>query len=83
MAGIAWLIGWCFLVYETPRSHPRISDEELIYIETSIADTGTTNREVTKSIRYILRLKMLYFKINFIEGIIKSICVMMSLSENK
>ena len=43
---VLWLIGWLFLVYESPRVHPRISKEELNYIDGSLAETGVTEREV-------------------------------------
>lgn len=31
-AGVVWFIAWCFLVYDTPSQHPRISREELDFI---------------------------------------------------
>ncbi|XP_055941727.1 sialin-like [Argiope bruennichi] len=31
--GCAWFLLWCILVYETPEDHPRISKEELLYIQ--------------------------------------------------
>ena len=34
---IIWFVAWVFLVYETPRKHPRISENEIRYIETNIA----------------------------------------------
>lgn len=34
--GIAWYLAWWILVYDTPAKHPRISEEERLYIETSI-----------------------------------------------
>ena len=43
---VLWLIGWLFLVYESPRVHPRISKEELNYIDGSLAETGVIDREV-------------------------------------
>lgn len=30
--GLVWLIGWSFLVYDSPSVHPRITDEEKRYI---------------------------------------------------
>lgn len=34
--GIIWFIFWLWLVYDTPRSHPRISAEERQYIERAV-----------------------------------------------
>ncbi|CAL1268940.1 unnamed protein product [Larinioides sclopetarius] len=31
--GCAWFLLWCILVYESPEDHPRISKEELLYIQ--------------------------------------------------
>ena len=42
---VVWLIAWLFLVYDSPRNHPRISKEELDNIEHSLAETGTVGRE--------------------------------------
>jgi ACS family hexuronate transporter-like MFS transporter len=38
--GFLWLIFW-FLLYDTPRSHPRLSKEELAYIESDPAEAVT------------------------------------------
>ena len=35
-SGILWCICWAFLVYDSPSQHPRISQEEKVYIESSI-----------------------------------------------
>ena len=35
-SGILWCICWAFLVYDSPSQHPRISQEEKMYIESSI-----------------------------------------------
>ena len=37
-SGILWCILWTFLVYDSPAKHPRISKEEQVYIESSIAE---------------------------------------------
>ncbi|TRY68802.1 hypothetical protein TCAL_04672 [Tigriopus californicus] len=34
--GCIWFVFWCFLVYEEPSSHPRISQEERTYIRENI-----------------------------------------------
>lgn len=39
IVGVVWFIGWVFLVYDTPETHPRISEEEKQYIITSIGET--------------------------------------------
>jgi hypothetical protein len=35
--GIIWFAFWCFLVYNTPSSHPRINPQEKAFILASIA----------------------------------------------
>ncbi|KAM7292521.1 putative inorganic phosphate cotransporter [Ixodes scapularis] len=35
LIGIVWFVFWALLVYNSPQEHPRISDEERIYIETN------------------------------------------------
>ena len=37
LSGIVWYVFWLFLVYERPSQHPRISHQELSYIETSFS----------------------------------------------
>jgi hypothetical protein len=27
-----WFVGWCFLAFNSPDTHPRISEEEKAYI---------------------------------------------------
>ena len=39
--GCVWFIFWAFLVFNTPQSHPRISSDELRYIETNIIRTAS------------------------------------------
>ena len=43
---VVWLIGWIFLIYDSPRSHPRISEAEINYIEASLVEVGGTETEV-------------------------------------
>ncbi|XP_064653170.1 sialin-like [Lineus longissimus] len=38
LCACVWFIFWCFLVYDSPYTHPRISAEEKEYILTSIGD---------------------------------------------
>ena len=45
---VLWLVAWIFLVYESPREHPRITQEELNYIEGSLVGTGAVGREVSQ-----------------------------------
>lgn len=35
---ILWFVLWCFFVYDTPAKHPRISSEELNFIEKTIGN---------------------------------------------
>ena len=39
VVGAVWFIAWVFLVYDTPESHPRISEDEKRYIQASIGET--------------------------------------------
>lgn len=36
VVGLVWSITWFFLVFDSPAQHPRISEEERRYIESSI-----------------------------------------------
>ncbi|EDO46366.1 predicted protein [Nematostella vectensis] len=44
-SGIVWYLFWCFLVYDSPSVHPRISLEEKEYIVTAI---GASQDKVVK-----------------------------------
>uniref|UniRef100_A0A2C9M9Q5 Major facilitator superfamily (MFS) profile domain-containing protein n=1 Tax=Biomphalaria glabrata TaxID=6526 RepID=A0A2C9M9Q5_BIOGL len=37
--GAIWSVAWWFLSYEKPSTHPTITEEERVYIETSIGET--------------------------------------------
>lgn len=37
--GTIWYIGWLYFVYDSPAEHPRISEEEREYIESSLGNT--------------------------------------------
>ena len=37
-ASLFWFVLWCFLVYGTPADHPRISAEELLYLQNTIGE---------------------------------------------
>merc|ERR550525_508414 len=37
--GLVWWVGWCYLVYDSPQSHPRISTSERRYILDSLASS--------------------------------------------
>ena len=45
---VLWLVAWIFLVYESPREHSRITQEELNYIEGYLVGTGAVGREVSQ-----------------------------------
>lgn len=36
--GLLWFVLWSFLVFDSPNTHPRISEEERLYITTSLKD---------------------------------------------
>ena len=40
--GIVWFILWHALVYECPGVHPRINEDELIYIRNAINENSNT-----------------------------------------
>ncbi|XP_041361198.1 sialin-like [Gigantopelta aegis] len=40
-AGFLWSIGWMIFIYDCPAQHPRITKEELKYIEDSIGETSS------------------------------------------
>ncbi|CAH0557659.1 unnamed protein product [Brassicogethes aeneus] len=42
--GVLWSCFWFYLVYDTPQKHPRISDQELLYIESKIGDVEISDR---------------------------------------
>merc|ERR1719167_1459455 len=41
--GLIWWIGWCYLVYDSPQFHPRISSSERRYILDSLASSKTSS----------------------------------------
>ena len=41
VVGILWLVAWIFLVYNNPQEHPRIKEDEKLYI---LASTGITKQ---------------------------------------
>ncbi|KAH6937103.1 hypothetical protein HPB50_025564 [Hyalomma asiaticum] len=41
LAGVVWFVFWALLAYNSPQEHPRISDEERIYIETNQGEEQT------------------------------------------
>ena len=45
IVSIVWCLLWLVLVYDTPSSHPRISQKELKYIQTALQ---TENNNVVR-----------------------------------
>lgn len=39
--GVLWFVFWCFLVYDSPEGHPRINEDEKIYILSSLDQDPT------------------------------------------
>ncbi|XP_023326905.1 putative inorganic phosphate cotransporter [Eurytemora carolleeae] len=37
--GVVWFVGWIFLAYDSPEVHPRISEQEKIYIMSSLVES--------------------------------------------
>lgn len=50
LVGITWCVMWFHLVFETPASHPRISEYERHHIEVQIAKQSKPGSKV----RYII-----------------------------
>lgn len=44
--GLVWFVLWSFLVFDSPNTHPRISEQERLYI------TGSLKNEVTSIYKY-------------------------------
>ncbi|XP_011303492.1 vesicular glutamate transporter 1 isoform X2 [Fopius arisanus] len=44
--GIIWYCFWFFLVYDTPKEHPRIHENEFNHIVESLGDTVSTSQNV-------------------------------------
>lgn len=42
ICGLLWYFGWLRLVFERPRLHPKITIEEMNYIESSIGENDPT-----------------------------------------
>ena len=38
--GVFWFVLWLYLGFDSPATHPRISEQERKYIETSIEEEG-------------------------------------------
>ncbi|XP_078595342.1 sialin-like [Branchiostoma floridae x Branchiostoma japonicum] len=47
--GCLWFVAWMFLVYNSPRDHPRISHIEREYIEQSLLREGTSLSKTTST----------------------------------
>ncbi|NP_001123317.1 na[+]-dependent inorganic phosphate cotransporter isoform X1 [Nasonia vitripennis] len=45
MLGLVWYVFWLFLVYDSPRQHPRITDDEKNYILKSLAESTDEHNE--------------------------------------
>ncbi len=46
--GVIWFVLWLYLGYDSPATHPRISDKERKYIESSIKEEGATRNAKEK-----------------------------------
>lgn len=42
--GVLWSVAWFLLVFDTPADHPRISDEERIFIESALGTTASKRK---------------------------------------
>ena len=48
IVGIIWFIFWLLLAFDSPATHPRISQSERKYIETSISEAKVEEIHVRK-----------------------------------
>lgn len=39
--GLVWFILWAFFVFDSPNTHPRISEQERLYITSSLKNEVT------------------------------------------
>lgn len=55
MFGIVWYVFWLLHAYESPAAHPTITNEEKIYIETSIGEGASlANASVSKKKAFLI-----------------------------
>ena len=55
IVGVLWLGAFMYFVYDDPEIHPRISQEELMYLRKNIIDSkGTVS--VSNNYKYISKL---------------------------
>lgn len=59
--GLVWFVLWAFLVFDSPNTHPRISERERLYITNSLKNEVMTETRLTSL--YVLNDKI---KIGFI-----------------
>lgn len=50
MIGVVWSVAWFFLVFDTPSSHPRITEEERNFIENAIEEHGGGKQQKPKKV---------------------------------
>ncbi|KAG7240474.1 hypothetical protein INR49_026840, partial [Caranx melampygus] len=41
--GLLWFVLWAFLVFDSPNTHPRISEQERLYITSSLKNELSTS----------------------------------------
>ena len=52
--GCLWFVVWMLVVHDTPAQHPRISQEEKDYIETSVGTRQVTSHSLIDISRNVL-----------------------------
>ncbi|XP_069705438.1 sialin-like [Periplaneta americana] len=45
--GVVWFVSWWFTTYDSPDDHPKISEEERLYIKKSLGDSVTKKKPPT------------------------------------
>ena len=79
--GLMWFIVWTFVGYEKPCKHPRISEEERMYIEKKINEnTSVISNKVTTTIMGLHAVFVcLFVRVRAFVCVLVSVCQPVSL----
>ena len=72
--GCAWFILWCFLVFSSPEEHPRILEEEKVYIISNIYDKKSKAQNVADVKLPPPPYKDIFLSIPMIATIVTTMC---------
>lgn len=62
--GLFWYGLWTYLIYDSPESHPTISEKERKYILNSLGNSVMNNRNVSTNNYYATIMSMVKFHIS-------------------